>query len=426
MSYANRILEQWKSFDAFLSGIEGNKKLHWCVYMIRNLYVANQEIGVRGTDIGSMLTVVLHAFKLLVFSLVKKPLLRGATGLVLLEIHPEKDAELAKSINFSLGRIVLVADMRLRNIRRLEFIATWLTASWLLLRSPLNKTVIIKCLPDMLLGLCVYHLLDLNGVRVIVTQRDRYPVELAVLKKASESGIKTVRIEDFPSMGHVNRDTLFCDYYFCPNSINERIFKSFPQNNHVKFVDGGFPYWDSLAAHRCAPDDSPRIVSYWTQYGTEMGIFGSRGPAYYIEEVLNLLPSDAVLYIKVHPLDDPEKYKRYRSPKVEIVLHGDMPNAELMRRSSFIFSINSFSSFEAKHICPNAFFLNYHPEEALDFTYRLITDYIDLITNKEELKLVLAGERTPKDQNKFLSFFNPAYPHTCERLAKFVHGLQAA
>jgi hypothetical protein len=221
-------------------------------------------------------------------------------------------------------------------------------------------------------------------------------------------------------MGRVNRDTILCDYYFCPNAINKEIFRSFKQNDSVIFVDGGFPFWDAFSRHQYKPSQHPRIISYWTQYGTEIGIFGRKGPAFYIEEILSVLPDDYVLYIKVHPLDDPNAYAKYVSDKVTIVPHGAVPNATLMTISTYVFSINSFSSFEAKHMNPNAYFINYYPEEVMDFSYDFVTDYIDLIKSRSELKEVLTGTRRPKDQRLFIDFFNPGYPHTTNKLSAFI------
>jgi len=273
------------------------------------------------------------------------------------------------------------------------------------------------------LGLYVYNLLDLSGVRVIVTQRDRYPVELAVLKRVREMNSHSIRIEDFMSLGAVNRNTIACDYYFCPNSINKQIFQSFPENRSVIFVDGGFPYWDRFSQISYSPDQDPKFILFMTQYGADMGIFGEKGPSFYIEEIISVLPDGYNLFIKPHPLDNIDTYKKYLSPCVRIIRPGEIDNGILFSRSSHVFSIASQATVEAKHICPNAYFINYDPDGLSDMKYDLLTAHIDLISNKEDLIAFLNNRKKPMSQHRFIEYFNPAYPNTSSKLRDLVDSL---
>lgn len=424
MEYAQKILNQWKKFDDVLSRLPLGSSLYRNVYSIRNLYVAYQEVTLKKDSVRDLLSVVVGILRMIVSVFIRTPVFSNRSARILLEINKEMDGDLADRLNIPLGSIRYHKDLSFRNIHRVRLIYAWLAAAlYLFKEKSLNRTFIIKTLQDMLAGIWIYDVLDLSGIEVIITQRDRYSVELAILTKAKEQGIKTIRIENYMTVGSVNRNTIFCDYYYSPNSINKGIFQSFKQNHRVTFVDGGFPYWDVFSQYSYHPEQHPRIISFWTQYGTEIGIYGPKGPPYYIKEILSVMPDDCILVIKAHPLDDVNSYRQFQSHRVRFVKHGEINNMELVARSSFVFSVSSQASIEAKHVCTNSFHINYEPAEMKDMSYDLFSDYFDLITNRDDLLSFLTGRRKPKDQQAFIRFFNPGYPNSVKRLIELVDSL---
>jgi hypothetical protein len=243
--------------------------------------------------------------------------------------------------------------------------------------------------------------------------------------RARTDRIKTVKIDYYPTMGRITNNTLLCEYYFCPNKISESLYRSWPQNKTVKYLPGGFPFWDSYALCRYQPSAKPGIIAFFSQYGYESGFFGSRGPVFYIDQIISAMPDGYELQIKLHPLDDPNRYVKYKGmTNVKVCSGKSVNNIELFSRAAFVFSIYSYSTFEAKHICPNSYYINYEPQMVKDFDYGLISDYIDVVSNPEELKAVLTAEREPKEQARFISYFNPAYPNTIGKLKEVICALQ--
>jgi hypothetical protein len=421
-TFSKNILNEWKKFDAFLNSLKGDAKKSQYAFLIRNLYVANFELKRLGWSIFDIIFTVRNLFRSFFSFFLKKPYVKRKEDVFLLEIG-ENDQALSRKIKVPLFKMEMKWGFDLRQF--------WIFFSWLIvvfrlfLAKPLNNFIVLKCLTEMLRGVQVLHYLDLSGVKIIITQRDRYPVEQAIVFKGKEQGVVSVRIEDFPLYEKIFRDTIICDYYFCPNKTAEDIWRSFEQNKTVCFIPGGFPFWDVLADYPYNPHISPRIVSYWTTYADKDIISDSYDFSLYINELINALPLDAVLYIKVHPLDDFNRYRTFQSEKVKLIRHGEIDNWKLVSISSFVFSIMSTVSYQAKHICPGSFFINFEPVDSPLCGYEFIENYIDIIRTKDELKAFLSGQRQPKAQGAFLSFFNPGYPKNSEKLSIFIDSLHS-
>lgn len=282
----------------------------------------------------------------------------------------------------------------------------------------------MRALSSMLYGVHVYKHISLKNVKKIITQQDRYPFELAIIEKAKSLGIKTIKYDFFPFFYDLGYDTINCDYYFYANNITKRTFESSGKNDNVRFFETGFPFWDYYAEDTGEfPDNNEKIVTFCTQHGFEKGAFGPKGPSFYIEEIINALPDNYILYIKMHPLDNYKNYLKFESKKVKIVKHGEIDNRTIFKKSSFIFSIMSSVIYQAKHICPRSYFINYYPCEGANAGYEFVTEYIDLITNRAELEKVLLNKKAPKDQNTFIKFFNPNYPHTIHKMKELIKAL---
>ncbi|MEI6079324.1 MAG: hypothetical protein WCQ53_01635 [bacterium] len=423
LSYAGRLLSERERFDAFLNGSKDEEKDYLYLSMVRNLYLSFEEIGI--ADDVNIIKFFFSFLKDSILFFFTSPKLSTLEDIVILNVYFKYDNELSKRLQFPLTEIKLEKNVWTKNFTLIKEYSTFLKLTLkLLLNGTLKRAYVIKCIIPLLRSILIYNKLSLKGVRKIITQRDRYPEETALILKAKKEGVKTLRIEPYPSMGAYNRDSIICDYYFYPNEITAGFFKAYPGNSSVKFIKGGFPYWDFLSEIKHAPIllNDRKIISYWTQYGQEMGIFGNKGPQFYIDEILSVGGDDYYLYIKVHPLDDPDNYSKYKDMKnVRVLRHGEVENGHIMSISEFSFSINSFSSFESKHVNQNVFFINYDPQLARDFDYSLVDKYIDVITDRKMLAAFLTGSRTPKDSSKFIEYFNPSFPHSIDQLKKVVN-----
>jgi hypothetical protein len=142
----------------------------------------------------------------------------------------------------------------------------------------------------------------------------------------------------------------------------------------------------------------------------------------YINEILSILDGDDVLYIKVHPRDDPARFSAYADdPRCEVIRHGHVDNYELISGVQYCFSVNSVLSVEAKHILENSFFINYDISRAGEvFDYDLAGDYLDIVTSREQLASVLGGEFRAKDKSLCYKGFNVSYPASRKSLWAFI------
>ncbi len=420
----DNVLKAWDDIDSFLakSNYKGNK--YFYAYSIRNLYAASVELNQKPTSAKELFILVLKALKWMLVAFFTDVYLTNVSKSILFNIKSSNDSYIPKKMELPVATVAIKTQLSLKNVTNICYVYDCVCVAISMLCSQhLDKSLIIKIFPSMVYGAHVYNKIKLDGVEKIITQNDRYPTDLAVLKKAKDMGIKTIKVDYFPIIGFFTQNTIFCEYYFYPNSLSYTIFKSFPQNADVKFVEGGFPDWDNLDNYTYKPLQSPSIITFFTHYGQEIGYTGDRGCFFYIEEILSVMPFDSVLYIKIHPLDKAKNYEKYIAGNVKIVKHGEIDNWELVSQSTFCFSIYSFATFQAKHICNNSYYLNYDPHLVKDFEYDRVTDFIDLIKDKETLERVLNGNVTPKNHEKFIKFFNISYPYTIETLRDFIDSI---
>ncbi len=413
-------MREWENIDRVIARYPKDSLEYIYYYSIRNSYAAYSEMAYRWSSRKYLLGACRALIRAVINVFIASPMIVNPKRIMLLEIDPITDGPMAKKMDLPLLRIKWKKGLPVRNN---GYFLRWLRIAFNLFgEKGLNKRNLWLCLPEMLTSAQVYNGLNLAGIEKIATQRDRYPVELAILRKAREKGIKTIKIDYFQILGEVCHNTIFCEYYFCPNRMSKELFGKFEQNSGVKYIDGGFPYRDYYAEYPYSPKKDPRIITFFTQYGYEIGLFGDKGPSFYIEEIISNMPTDHMLYIKVHPLEDHQKYLKYRADNVKVVA-SNIDNCELYAMSSHIFTIFSAVGLEAKHINPNSYYINYEPERVIDFRYDLVEDYIDVIKDWRSLLAVFNGERKPKSIQRFLEEFNPTYPGTAARLSEAIKAL---
>lgn len=264
--------------------------------------------------------------------------------------------------------------------------------------------------------LVVYYTVDINEIKVIITESDSMPSDVALLLKAKEKNIKTIKIDHF-LIDPINHNLIFCDYYFYPCLLHLNIMKSFGVNSHLKYQEGGFLHWDKIAMYQHCPT-VPKKVSFFTQHG---GILGKKDEIYYINEILEVLPASYSLIIKVHPLDNMERYLTFRQYQNVEIIFGQIDNYALIAESSLCLSICSTLTLEAKHICENSFFINYDPDSLKGFiNYDDFHSLIDTLTSREMLYKAINEDFKISKKEDFIKAFNFSYPHTVKRLLSLI------
>ncbi len=425
MNFGEKLLYERNNFDRIISKFSKQSYKYIYAFSIRNSYLAYHESKFKNESLKDLLSIAQSLVKVVLKLFFTTTFLSNNSKIVLLNAHSvEKDEVLAQMMNIPLAMIENKICFSLKRLQNLGYLFKCSYVLILLLKEKdLKKVYLYNCFPAMLDGIRIYEDIELKGIEIIVTMADRYPRELGVLRKAKEIGIKTVRVDYFPTLGTPGMGAVACEYYFYPNIIARNIFQSLTVNKNVVFIEGGFPYWDSYSKYKHRPSNNPIIITFWSDYGALVGIDSliNKGSIFYIKEILSIIPEKFLLYIKVHPLDYPERYMEYESHNVKIIKHSEIDNIELISMSKFMFSILSAATFESKHICPGSCYINYEPESlGTEFPYDILKDYIDVIMSRNDLKAILYGEKKPKDQKTFIDFFNPAYPNSINKLNKFL------
>jgi len=413
----NKILANYHTFDQFASYLSPDSIQKSSFMSIRLLYCA-----IIGKKKITFIQSLKHILKLMI-RLVRLPFfvaeMTQKSPIIILGTH-RLDQEISALTKLPLANII---------IRRKQ---TLLSPSWKIyfkilkvfgycivevLRHRILEWKIFICSAYGLLDfLIAYYTIDLNEIEVIVTESDSMPLDVALLLRAKEKNIKSIKIDHF-LIDPINHNRIFCDYYFYPCLLHFNIMKSFDVNSHIKYKEGGFLHWDQLAIYQYCPT-APMKISFFTQHG---GILGKKDEIYYINEILEVLPSYCILIIKVHPLDNMERYAIFRQhPNVEI-LFGQIDNYALIAESSLCLSICSTLSLEAKHICENSFFINYDTDSLKGFiNYDDFHGLIDTLTSREMLYKALHEDLKISKKEDFIKAFNFSYPHTVKRLLSLI------
>ncbi|GBF48811.1 hypothetical protein LPTSP4_03110 [Leptospira ryugenii] len=425
MRYANRILNGWRQYDRFTESLYGRYESKTIQYIsfCRNLYVAFLEFK-RTSEILEFGYFMILLLRSIIYHFCFNPILSDKAKVVIIEVNASQDSELAAHAGISLVRIEWKFDSAREILSKIRIFFEWiLCARLLLLGNDLKKFYSFKTLPELLLGINLYNRIDLSGIEKIVTQRDRYPEEIGILKKAKELGIKTFKFDHFLALGTVNQNRIFCEYYLYPNQINASHFKKFEANKDIKYYEVGFPYWDAFAKFRWKPERNPKIITFFSQYGNSLGIFGPKGPYFYIQEILETIDDSFLLLVKPHPIELKNGFPTFKSNRIQIVDGKTVSNPELISKSCFVLSLASQALIEAKHINPQSAYINYEPEHSLDWDYSLLNGKLELIRSRKELREFLYEKKDFISCEEFIDFFHPSFPNSLEKITKAIHSI---
>lgn len=413
----NKILANYHTFDQFLLELPSESMQKNSFMSIRLLYCA-----IIGKNKITVKQSVKHILKLII-RLVKLPFcvaeMNQKSSVIISGTH-RLDHEISKLTQIPLANIKMRRKLTLLSPSWKIYFKILKVFVYCIIEVPRHRILewkIFICAAYGLLDfLIAYYTIDLNEIEVIVTESDSMPLDVALLLKAKEKNIKTIKIDHF-LIDPMNHNHIFCDYYFYPCLLHFNIMKSFNANSHIKYKEGGFLHWDKIAMYQHSPT-TPMKISFFTQHG---GILGKKDEIYYINEILEVLPSSCILIIKVHPLDNMERYSIFRQHLNVEILFGQIDNYALIAESSLCLSICSTLTLEAKHICENSFFINYDPDLLEGFiNYNDFHGLIDTLTSREMLYKAIHEDFKISKKNDFIKAFNFSYPHTVKRLLSLI------
>ncbi len=389
--------------------------IYKCAFSILNTYTALQEVPEEYQGDSSSLTDFIKLIRALCKFLFRNPQLTHHDSIVVLAIYDRIDTPVALQLGAPITHIrngEKKIGTFLKNV--FKFPALIFVMIDLLLQKELSKKYLLKSFIPMIDFAAIYQCIDFKNIKQIVTHRDRYPDEIALLMTARENGIQTIKIDNLSPLDTYAHTTLCCEYYFCPNSINSNVFSAYFHNSNVTTIQGALPSWDLLDQYSYEPDQNPKTILFFTQYWSE--VFTGVDNTFYIQEIIDSMPEDHHLWIKVHPFENPRRYEYLKSNRVKIIPHGTEDVFHLIKRASFCFSVYSALSYEAKHICSTSFLINYYPEKLIQEDYKELSNFIDHIANRRTLEAVLMGKIQPISKQEFINRFNPFYPKSSHAL----------
>ena len=423
-SYKSRIRTNFSVYDGFLEGLQTRPQIHKICFALRTPYAVYQEIHNRqggNTALGALKQILKLAVHILAMPFQRYSL--TGRGNVLLLGKGDRDASVADYLGLPLAIINkdFTFSLQLRNVLLYPVIfSAWAS----LIRSRhLNKRYVITMLLAQAIDVALIPgQLDLEGVRMIVTENDIDPEMVTVLQAARERSIPSIKIE-YVLIDDTHHNNVFCDYYFYPSIFHRHVREVFSINQGLKYIEGGFPNWDAAARYIYTPQESPRIISFFTQHG-DLG--GEQDELFYLEELLSLIDEQYIICIKLHPLDRIEKYEKYRHDSRCTIIEDRSTdsNYELITRSYLCMSMFSVISLEAKLICNRSIFLHYGPpnsETILD--YRAFEPYFDVVRDRESLRLILQDNFSFATREVFLKNICMTYPDTGKALLSLVQTL---
>lgn len=265
-----------------------------------------------------------------------------------------------------------------------------------------------------------YNEIDLNNIKTLIFEDDLNAIHVAILLRAKLININRVKIEYF-HIDFLQHNNVFGDYYFYPSTLHRKIREKSSYNKKLKYVEGGFLNTEVLDASDKKDIKRDNIITYFTCH-SDLFIYND---LFYINKILEMLPIDSTLNVKVHPNEDYQKYCfLLADDRVKLYKFGMIENKDLIIKSSVCISILSSVSLEAKFICNNSYFINYSFDGS-NFAedYLEIQKYFDIISSDEILSQVLYNKYNAVSLNIFKQNVNMTHPDTLRIFKAFIHTL---
>jgi hypothetical protein len=415
-TYKSAITSNFTEYDRLLARVI-SRRVRTCLFAIRSSCCVYAEIwrAQRSKrNLWSWLVLVVNPWlKVLLFPFLQVE--QGAArGDVLLATGPV-DLEIAGSVGCEALSLRIRYGVGKRGFANLRFVGVALrTILRLLLWNPAVPILNVWYgMPELFKYLAVYQQFRSEGIRTLTTENDIDPAYVAVVQCVKEAGIPTIKLEYY-FIDRTHHNNVFCDYYFCPGTFNRRIREEYPGNRGLKYMEGGIIPWDRLGQLRWMVGRAKPYILYFGH--PEEAVADLR----YVRELSHCMPAAYSIVVKPHPRARRESVRCLAGVAgVTILPGGGIDIYDLIARCAFCFAIMSVVIIEAKHICDNAFFINYESGDASNvLDYAEIGRYIDVITSREQLTQVLAGKGQPKGKREFLHYFNMAFPTSAGRFRR--------
>lgn len=411
MQIHDQILKNYALFDDFLSYLKPNSFESKAYLSIRLSYSALYGKKSKITFFESCKDL-LKSFKSLFKIFRYEAFLHSTNEVLLLGTHP-LDSVVANQLNIENTNIIF--SKKKFSIRKNDIKAIQIFLQCIVLffrHGTLKLPILLKSLPGMIEYLLVTRDIDVHDIKLLIMESDSMPTDLALIFKAKENKIDTIKIDHF-LIDPINHNRVFCDYYFYPSLLHYNIMHNFYENDKLNYVQGGIIHWDKLSEYRPLSTEK-REITFFAQHGD---LLTGQDELFYIEEILILMNENDHLNIKIHPHDKSKKFNHY-AKHPNITLRNQIEdNYILIAQSDICFSICSTMSLEAKHLCEKSYFINYNISQFDGYIdYNSFNDTIETVTSSEILKVIMLSNKNTFPIATFIEKFNFSYPYSSEKL----------
>ncbi len=412
MMQNNKIVKRFNQFQSFLSSLDEEDRK--CLISLKMMYSVHlSSYTKKRKEIVLLLSLFRMFIKLISIPFLKFTLLiYGNKSFCAILKHTSIEEYISKTNNISLCEI-----KKRTCINKKTFIIykNFALCFHKLLKSDLSKIDILILAHRLIDYISVYSTLEIKKTNTIFIENDRSPINLALINRCKETNIQTVKYDNW-LIDPINHNDVYCEYYYYPSIYHKQIIQKLNTNHDLKYLEGGFMYWDKIATYSLKKLDNIISIVYFTQFGIALDEH-----ARYIKdisEIMSTLGLPFQLKIKVHPKENQELYKKHFINHAIVEEYINL--YELIASSNFCFSIFSTVSLEAKHLIQNSYFINYNYSSFNLLDYNALK--LDLIKNKEMLFDVLTHKYTPISQELFIKQNNLMYPQSTKKIIEnFCH-----
>lgn len=415
MQIHEQILKNYEQFDSFLNNISLNNECYKTYLSIRLLYSAINGKKTNVSKKESFIDILKTLYALLkIFRI--KAILKTKNEVVVIGSH-KLDYQVAEELKIDNVNIIFFKQKISITKKNFQLVKIFFKCMKLYFKNGgLKFSILLKSLPGMIDFLIASRDIDVSGIKVFIMESDSMPLDLALIFKAKEYNIDTIKIDHF-LIDPINHNRIFCDHYFYPSFLHLSIMQKFPENNYINYVKGGIIHWDKLGNYPLIQTEC-REITFFGQHGE---ILNERDELFYINEILSLMNENDILNIKIHPNDKTKKFNYYKNYSNVSLIEDIKDNNSLIARSAICFSICSTMSLEAKHICENSYFINYEIEKFNGYVdYITFENSIETIYTRKDLKKVLLHNKKTLPISNFIANFNFNFPHSTKAIQNFI------
>lgn len=408
MDMNNRIIINFQVFNNFLSKLSvKNHKIASSIKMMYSVHMEIQKEKIKFLFLMKQLTRFLIKFFLIPFYQVEligndkksdSVILKNTT---IEEFISNKTSIpivfFKKSITFNLQFITIYT-----NVLKIIY--------FLLIDKSLNKKYILSLIHRLIDYEMTFHTLEIPAFKMILLEDDRSPSNLALIHFLRKNNVTTIKYDNW-LIDPINHNEVNCEYYYYPSLYHKKIIEQFECNHELKYIKGGFLFWDRLSNYKYEVKEDEFSIIYFTQFSIEVDVHKQ-----YIRDIIETMHKNQIkgkVIIKVHPREKSSKYQELLNffDNIEIV-DKTYDNYILISKANICFSIFSTVSIEAKHITNNSYFINYETTNLVDYNEL----GLDVITDKDMLNDIFSNKYIPIAQDDFIKNNNCQFPNSIKIL----------